>query len=351
MSELIFEDKNRGLKLQRSSTYTPEFVDFLQHIVWGSGGVQYTMPHVADSLNRFQNPHFFSLTDSGQLVAVTSINQKTTRLLGETHPACYSYGIAVHPAKRRLGYGTLMAEQRWRYGLSLMGPKGLFYGYIEAGNTNSLRTITKVGSKSLGLYHALFVSRLFPKDQARVQKLDKTMEKRMVDLLTDLYADHALLDLDQSVRVEDYYIIREGSEITAGVQCHRQQLMIERLPGVSGLFFTRILPHIPGGRGLFPGRTLHFLALGNIYVKRGKEETFFEVMEALLARHTLHFAMIYLDKRSPVYRRLTSAGKFGLFHAFIDVPVHVMGYFKGFSAGEVAAISRQPLFVSMNDPV
>lgn len=351
MPELIFEDRERCLVLQRSNTYTPQFVEFLQGIVWGSGGGQYTMPKVADSLNRLQDPHFFSLTQNGQLVAVTSINYKTTTLQGQTYPACYSYGIAVHPAQRGLGLGTLMAEHRLRYGLDLMGPKGLFYGYIEADNINSLKTITKVGSKSFGQYQALFLSRLFPRHQARVQKLDEPMKEQMVTLLSRQYGSHALTDLDQSVRGDEYYILREKEEIVAGVQCHKQQLTIKHMPGASGLFLARVLPHLPAVRRLFPERNLHFLTFGNIYGKPGREGTVFSLLEALLARHRLHFAMIYMDSRSPVYQRLAAARKFGLFHPFINIPVQVMGYFKGFSAGEIAAIRRQPLFVSMNDPV
>ena len=77
----------------------------------------------------------------------------------------------------------------------------------------------------------------------------------------------------------------------------------------------------------------------------------FSLMEALLARHQMNFAMIYMDKRSPVLQRLANVGKFGIFHPLIDVPVHVMGFFKGFSDGEIGNIYRQPLFISMNDPV
>jgi hypothetical protein len=71
----------------------------------------------------------------------------------------------------------------------------------------------------------------------------------------------------------------------------------------------------------------------------------------VLARHQLNFGMIYLDRRSPIYQRLKKAGKFGVFHALVTVPVHVMAYLKGFTANEIAEISRQPLFISMLDPV
>ncbi|MFZ5447636.1 MAG: GNAT family N-acetyltransferase [Thermodesulfobacteriota bacterium] len=351
MPELIFEDKERHLVIQRGSNYTPQFVNFLQHIVWGSGGVQYTLHNVANILNRLKHPQFFSMTQDGQLVAVTTLNKKTVNLGGETYPAIYSYGIAVLPSKRGLGYGTLMAEQRLQYGLAQIGNKGLFYGYIEAGNTNSLKTNTKVGSKSIGQYHILLISRLRPKEDAWFQRLKETEKERVVHLLSKLYKNHALVDFEQSVEVEDYYILKQGEEIVAGLQCERHQLSIKHLPGVSGLMLVKMVPHIPILGRLFPDRNFHFLTFGNIYIKKGMETEIFAIMEALLARHHLNFGMIYMDKRSPVYQLMTSVGNYGIFNALIDVPVHVMAFFKNFSESEIADLRRQPLFISMDDPV
>ncbi len=351
MPELIFEDKKRHLVLERSSNYTPQFVEFLQGIVWGSGGVRYTMHNVADTLNRLLNPHFFSLREKGRLVAVTTLNHKTLCLSGKTYPAFYSYGIAVDPSKRGLGYGTLLAEQGLQYGLSQIGRKGLFYGYIEAGNTASIRTITKVGRKSIGQYHVLFISRLQPVDNSQLHNLTPTMKDQLIHLLSQQYKNHALTDFDQSVRVDDYYIMKQGDEICAGLQCERHQLTIKLMPGASGLILVKVLPFIPVLRRLLPGGNLPFLTFGNIYFKNGMEVEIFALMEALLARHRMNFAMIYMDKRSPVFQRLAQVGRFGILHALIDVPVHVMGFFKGFSDSEIADIYRQPLLISMNDPV
>jgi hypothetical protein len=351
LPEVIFEDRERHLVIQRSSTFTPQFVEFLQHIVWGSGGVKYTIHNVADILNRLENPHFLSLTENGKLVAVTTLNQKATRLGGKTYPAIYSYGISVEAPKRGLGYGTLIAEQRLRYGLSKVGEKGLFYGYVEATNTSSLKTNTKVGSKSIGQYHVLVPSRLRPRDDARFQRLDATRRDQLFQLLSDQYENHALLDLDQSVETDNYYILKQGDEIVTGLQCESHQLTIKHLPGATGQIMVKVLPHILFLQRLFPDRSLHFLRFGNIYAKKGMEMEIFNLMEALLARHRLNFGMIYMDKRSPVYQRLKEVGKFGLFHALIDVPVHVMAFLKGFSESEIADIRRQPLFISMMDPV
>ncbi len=319
--------------------------------MWGSGGVQYTIHNVADSLNRLSNPHFISLTENGQLVAASILNQKTTRLAGKIYPAIYSYGISVDAAKRRLGYGTLIAEQRLRYGLSKVGEKGLYYGYIEATNINSLKTNTKVGSKSIGQYHVLVISRLQPRDNARFQRLKATKRDQLVQLLSNQYENHALVDLDQSVEPENYYVLEQNNEIVTGLQCERHRLTIRHLSGAAGQTIVTLLPHIPVLRHLFPERNLHFLRFGNIYPKKGMEAQIFNLMEALLARYQLNFGLIYMDKRSPVYQQLKAVGKFGVFHALIDVPVHVMAFFKNFSESEMADIRRQALFISMMDPV
>jgi len=351
LPELIFEDKQRHLVVERNSDYTPQFVEFLHNTLWGSGGVRYTMHNVADTLNRFKNPHFFNLHEKDKLVAVATLNRKTVYLNEEAYPAFFSYGIAVDPSKRGLGYGTLMAEQGLRYGLSQIGKKGLLYGYIEASNTNSLRTIAKVTRKSIGQYHILFISRLQPRDNFRLQKLNETMKEQLVPLLGKQYENHFLTDFDQSVKVDDYYVMKQGDEIIAGLQCERHQLTIKHMPGASGLILVKVLPFIPILRRLLPDRNLHFLTFGNIYFKNGMEAEIFSLMEALLARHQMNFAMIYMDKRSRVFQRLAKVSMFGILHALFDVPVHVMSFFRGFSDREIADIYQQPLFISMNDPV
>lgn len=351
MCEVIFEDKERNLVIKRSSTLNPAFVAFLERTVWGSAGVQYTMKDMAGVLKRIKNPHFLSITEKNDLVAVSTLIKKTTRLVGKDYPAFYSYALAVEPLKRGHGYGALMAEQALRYGLSKMGEKGIFYGYVEADNTRSLRTVQKVGRISLGQYRILVISRFCPKDDARLKMTEETERGKVIQLLSEQYADHALMDFDQSVNTEDYFTLRQGSEILAGIQIERRHLNLKYLPGLSGLILVKMLPLVPFLRRVFPDRNYHFLTFGNIYAKEGREGEIFTLMEALLARHQLHFGMVYLDKRSPVYKRIAVAGEFGVINSLLDVPVHVMVYFKGYSRSEIADICRQPLFISMMDPV
>ena len=173
----------------------------------------------------------------------------------------------------------------------------------------------------------------------------------MVQLLYKKYNNHSLIDFEYSVKPKDYYIMRQRNEIVAGLQCESNHLTFEYLPGVGGFFITKILPYVPIFRKLLPDRNFHFLTFGNIYVKEGYEPELFKLIESLLARHQLYFGMIHIDKRSPIYQRLKIAGKFGVFNAMVDVPVHVMAFLKGFTEKEIVEIQRKPLFISMIDSV
>jgi GNAT superfamily N-acetyltransferase len=348
--EEIFAGPERRVTIQSSSTYTPAFLELLQRTVWGSGGVTYAIPGIAGILDRIIAPRFLSLRENQELVAVSTLIKKSIRVGETSYPAYYSYALAVEASRQGRGYGTLLAEQALAYGRRILGEQGIFYGYVEAENTYSLKALEKVGRKSLGRFHLLSFNRLRPRDADRVKKLAPTGEIPLLHLLNQAYAPYALVDLDQSLNPENYHVIQQGEEIVAGVQVSPNHFSLRHLPGLSGLLL-RALPSIPPVRRLLPQSQYRFLRFGNLYAQKGREAELFTLMEALLARHRLNFGVICLDKRSPVYRQLAPANKFGVLHTLIDVPVHVMAYCQGFTESEGEAIRRQPLFISIMDPL
>ncbi len=351
MSEIIFQDNSRDLLIRRTSTYAPEFLALLERTIWGSGGLKYAINGMAEILNRIHNPHFLTLEENGKPIGVLNLIQKTTRLRGRDYPAVYSYGLAIDAPQQGKGYGTLLAEQALHYGLRKIGERGIYYGYVESDNSHSLKAIQKVGRKSIGLYHSLIISRFKPKYDNYLTKLEASKREPLIQLLYEQYSNHSLVDFEQSVKVEGYYVLSQGDEIIAGLQCEKNHLTIKYLPGAGGFFLLKLMPYIPILRSLLPGGNFHFLALGNIYVKAGHEPKLFKLIEAVLAKYQVNFGMIYLDKRSPMYQRLEQAGKFGLFNSLVNVPVQVMAYVQGFTEDEMAEIQRRPLFISIMDPV
>lgn len=351
MSEVIFADPGRGLTITRSATCTPGFAAFLERTEWGSGGLRYTNPRMGEILKQIPAPHFLSLAEDDRLGGVLTLSEKTVRLGGRPYPAIYSYALAVDASRRGRGYGTLLAEQALRYGLEQVGEKGIYYGYVEAENTPSLRAVQRVGRESLGVYHGLLFSRLRPRARVPVEQLPPSRRDYLLELLNREYGTYTLADLEQSLRLEAYYVIPGEDGLMAGVQCQREDLTLTHLPGLSGHFLVKVLPALPFLRRLLPGRQFRFLSFGNLYASPGGEAALVALMETLLARHGLNFGLLYLDRRSPVARRLAATGKFGIFQTLLDLPVHIMAYLKGFTPGERAELDRQPLFVSPLDPV
>ena len=349
MSDVIYEDKERNIVIQRSSTYTLPFVSLLELTVWGTSGALYSKHGVGKALARIGEPHFLTLTVNDELVAVAVRIRKTTRVGENAYSAFYLAVLAVDRPKMARGYGKLLTEQSRLHFLREVGERGMLYGYIEASNVRTLELNKKVGFQPVGLFHAVMFSRLRPKDDAPVRRLKETERETLVQLLNDLYTDHALLDFEQSVRVDDYYVLRRGGEIVAGVQAERLHWTIRRLSGVSDLILVKVLPYVPILRRLFTAGNYHFLRLGNIYVRRGHEAEVFTLIAALLARQHLNSAMAFMDKRSSVYQRIAAAGNFGMLNAVMDVSMHVMADFNGVPEEEIAEIRRRPLCVSPMD--
>jgi GNAT superfamily N-acetyltransferase len=309
------------------------------------------MHGVAQSLNRLAEPHFLSLKEHDELVAAAVRSRKMVRVGENVYNAFHLALLAVDARKIGHGYGKLMVEQSRRHFLKEVGTRGLLYGYIEAGNTRSLALNQRLGYQPIGLSHTVMFSRLRPQDDARVGRLAATERQGLIQLLNEQYADHGLLDFEQSVQGEAYFVLRQGGEIIAGVQAEQLHRTIQRLPGASGRMMLAVLPRLPILRRLFAAKDCHLLRLGNVYARMGQEAALFTLIEALLAREHLHAGVAFVDKRSSVHRRIAAAGKFGLLNAVLGATLHVIADFNAVPEEEIAELRRRPLCISPIDVI
>lgn len=351
MSEVIYEDRERHLVIERSLTYTPACIALLERTVWGTGGLTYTMCGVAQSLNRLTEPHFLFLKEDDELVAAAVRNRKTVRVGEKIYNAFHLALLAVEERKIGQGYGKLLAEQSRHHFRRRVGTRGLLYGYIEAGNVRSLALHQRLGYQPLGVFHTVMFSRLRPRDDGRVGRLAATERHMLVQLLNEQYADHALLDFEQSLQLEAYFVLRQGGEIIAGLQAGPLCRTFQRLPGASGRMVLAVLPYIPVLHRLFSAKDFHFLRFGNVYARMGYEAAVFTLVQALLARNHLHAGVAFMDKRSPVHRRIAAAGKFGLLNAGLGATLHVIADFNAVPEEEIAELRRRPLCISPMDVI
>jgi hypothetical protein len=324
-------------------------VALLERAVWGTTGPRYVTHDQGKLLDRIAEPRFFSLMEGGELVAVSAHARKTVRLCDNTYDAFFSIAIAVEAAKIGQGYGALLHEHSCHHLFRELGERSLIYAYVEVDNERSLRMCKKAGYVSIGSYNSIICSRLRPKDDARVDRLESIESKTLVQLLNDQYADHALLDFEQSVAADDYYVLKQAGRIVAGVQADRLHWTIKHLPGLSGMMLMKVLPCFPFLRRRFDARDYHFLRLGNVYARMGYEAEVFTLIEALLARQGVYTAMVVMDERSPAYQRIAQAGRFGIMGTGATVAAHVVASFNDVSEEEIEEIQRRPLHISAMD--
>ena len=349
MPQIIYQDPGRGLAVFYSPTPSPELLRLLEGTVWGTRGVRYTKHGLAEALERLPAPLFFDLREEGRLAAGGVCLKKTVRVGDNSHEAIFTAALAVDPAQAGQGYGKFLAQQARDWLLGEVKPGTILYGYIEAGNVRALKLGQQVGRQSLGSFEAVLFSRLRPREDARIRCCTPGEREELVILLHTLYGDHALLDFDHSVRNEDYYILRQGGKIAAGLQAEVQRWHMRSLPGLRGWLLVKLLPVLPVLGRRFDPRDFRFLKFSNFYLADGREGEAFPLMESLLARHRVNFAMAYMDRRSPLYQRLARAGHLGVLGAGLKISAQVMADFKGWSDWEIQAICRRPLHISPLD--
>ena len=206
-----------------------------------------------------------------------------------------------------------------------------------------------IGYRDIGLMQTKLFSRIYAKDDGAVKEADGVETNRAIRLLTEQYAGHALLDFEQSVLMGNYYILTVKEQIVAGAQIRRMHLSLEKLEGFGGFIALKVLSFLP--HKAYSPKNFRFLRIGNIYVRPGYESALTRLLEALLARHFVHAAIVFLDRRSIVHNRIEAATRFGVFSRLTEESMNIFAAFKGLNDVEINDFAACPINVSPVDPM
>jgi GNAT superfamily N-acetyltransferase len=339
------------MEFRISKTADADLISLEEEVSWGTHGTLYKLHNVEHDLELLPNPTFLSLYDNGKLCAVFMQAARTVGVNSQmTCSARYQCLLAVRPGNSGKGFGKHILGEAKRFSLDDLGKSGLIYVYIEDGNERSHRIFNSLGYKRIGGYESCAFSRIHPRDDHRAVLADKNERIIITSLLKDLYADHILTEFDNSVHSSDYFIFKENGKIIAGLQTVPQHWTLVSLPGISGAFFVNIMPRIPFFKTLLDPPGFHCLRISNVYVREDRESVFFTLLSAVLSRHNLHNAVVQWDPSSPVAKRVSAAGSYGLFGSMSVTSASVMACFKNLSQNTIDEICSRPLCISPLDP-
>jgi ribosomal protein S18 acetylase RimI-like enzyme len=335
--------------LQECDSQNPDLAPFLEEVIWGTEGALYQLRDCRDTLNHLPQSRFLTWTENNRLIALRMFIEKHPRRGEQTLHAFYHSMFSVLPSEKGKGHGRRLANATLERLQPQLTSKGLIYSHVETDNHRSLHIHQALGYRRIGQFYAMSFSRLAPARSSGITALGPDDKETMVALLNRRYFDHALTDFAESLDIENYFVLRKGDEIVAGVQALPQRWVIRSLGGVGGVMAIHVLPYIPLIRRLINPKNFRFLKFGHLYFKEGQAKAVQELLEGLLARESLCTAMMFLDSRSPIFKEFSSEVPLGFLNTMTQTPVEIMGLFHHFSEDEIADLSQRPACISPND--
>ena len=348
-TELILQEGE--LSVWKYKGLLPEVTDFLADVAWGTEGAVIEHRNTDERVAYISNPILLAVRKGEEILATAVFCNGVMR----SGPYSYNYYYVRYFAASRQIRGKGMIKQlsakvmeAIRYGEKL---PTIFVACVERDNLASYNVVSKVGYEHVNTFKSHGFSRFFPKPDPRLEQVVSAEgRKELLDLLTEYYREHTLVNFDYIFLHNKYFVFRDKGEIVAGCQAHHVHWVVNKMAGFSGKIIRRITPYLPLIRRVFNPDKFEFLGFEGIYCKPGYEKELIRLFEAVLAHEGRNSAMFWLGERSPVRARILKQGGLGLLHRFVEKSdVLLMTSYVGLTEAEINDFKSRPLYASSFD--
>ncbi len=318
-----------------------ELLDHMHSTLMGQpGGLRYHHTNLEERMMSGEENYFMYLRKSGRMLGSVGFCGKPSVTNGLPHDSWLIRYFSIKapmrnvPKKRKEKRNPERDQKRssifdrflqpifanpsqLREGKQDPAKPSIIFAIIDQTNLRSMNFSAKMGLETIGEMAGFSFSRLTPKKSPRMEQIAEKDKEQVLALLKEHYSDHTLFFTEPLFKHNDYYLIREGGRMVAGVQCYRVQWNITDFGGKAANLAMRGLTKIPWvKRRISPGE-LNFLAFDALYCETGHEHTFYELLEGVLERTGTYIAMLMMDEESPLYSLFRQQGKLGLMHRFM----------------------------------
>ena len=296
-------------------TVDDSVVNLLKRAIYGTKGPKYQHTGQEVKLRDIKNPLFFSLRKQGDLIGFYCLCEREIYVGNENYLGYYGRYLAVDENHQRNGYGKLLKETALKYVEANSTSPSIMYSYIEENNTRSLNISKNLGFTSITSLETIIFSRLYPKADNQVVRLD---EAELPQILQKLEAQnaHTIFRTFENINYQNnYFVIEENGKIVAGLQANPVQWKIVEMGGLSGKFLLKILPHIPILKRLINPNQYDFLAIEGIFIEPDSENLLYPMIEGVLHHFAMTSALFELDSKSQVLKLFKQKQNSGLLNA------------------------------------
>jgi hypothetical protein len=235
------------------------------------------------------------------------------------------------------------------YAFSLL-PKdqpGVVYNFVEALNMRAMQLAKKQMTYE-GSYFSVWFHRLLPKLNNSVLPLEESDRQQLKTLLVSQNRGYKCFNFDEDLDFENYYVIKNGGEIIAGLQvdphCKKK---ISNMPDKSKMMAGPFLlgcSVLPLTNRYFNVNSFTPLKFYVPFCKPGYENKLVDIMSHLLKLYNRHSAVIGLDTQSPILKAWERDKlKYGYYSLGGN---HMFAVTQNFTPEQEKLFRESPVFVS-----
>jgi hypothetical protein len=299
---------HEGLEVRVSDFATEGMLDILNHAVQGSeGGLRFQLQNIASRIEAYDDQiRFVSLYKKNQIAGTVGACYRITGQGNLRCPSSYIRYLAFHNTYqsginwKRNKKKAIRTDRDYSFKQKTLeifskphlldyknideSNKHIMYAFIESMNERSKNLVTQAGYEYIRSFLTVAFSRFSPKPDKRVTRIRTPEEKeKMESLLLGYYRKHSFFSTDYSFYGDNYYVLKEGEEIIAGVNALPSVYKIYDIPGIWGWVIMKILPETPWFKRLINPEEFRHLVFDAVYCKKGRENELADLLESVCA--------------------------------------------------------------------
>jgi hypothetical protein len=370
----MFEKKvvdYKGLEVRISDHATDGIIDILDHAVQGSeGGLRFSLQNIRPRIAAYKDKiRFVSLYRKNKITGTVGSCFRVSGQGKLRYPTSYLRYLAfqsVYQADsgfRKRPKTLIKPEHDDNFKQKTLeifskphmldldevfeGDKHVMYAFVESMNERSKNLVTQAGYEYIRSFLTVAFSRFSPKPDGRVSLLKIEEKPLMESLLKRFYSGYSFFSTDYSFYGDRYYVLRERSEIIAGVCAIPSVYKVYDLPGIWGWVMMKFLPKLPYFRRLFRPGEFRYLVFDAIYCKKGSEALLGNLFESACAAEGFNTGLTWLDDHSELYDKMRTIVRMGALNRMLNAkPGLVYSRFINLTEEDKEAFYNAPAYIS-----
>jgi hypothetical protein len=190
----------------------------------------------------------------------------------------------------------------------------IIYAAIEQKNLRSMNFSTQMGLETIGEMVGFTFSRINPKKSGRVERLPATEYDAMLSMIGDFYQAYTLFVPDPIFNHGNYFVIREGGKVVAGIQYYPVTWRILDFGSGAANWFIGLLSRLNWFRKRYNPKEMRLIAFDGIYCEDGFEDALYELMEGVLKEAGVYLAFMMADTTSGIWELFKKKKNLGIIH-------------------------------------